>query len=210
MTIPSHFEPDFRPESYWDHPAALHANIKGEWRRRKLESADGDELANTSPFMFAESLKGSMRRLAGSLHPMLVCGEYLPDYLPGEIEIARVAQASTTCDVTSIRARPEGNLIHYQVVCEDEEWEVYPPTTSSSAPLSFAELVEFIDNTETEGEYLGLVWCCWLEQYFQGSEPEEAAAFATPSSVFYPQLEAYYEEEAKRWIREIEDDDNQQ
>ena len=64
---------------------------------------------------------------------MFMGGEYLPDYLPEEVEIARVAMESTTADVISIRAFMEAdNLIHYRVV---DEYEFSQPFTESPRPL---------------------------------------------------------------------------
>jgi hypothetical protein len=38
-------------------------------------------------------------------------GEYLPNYGRQEVEIARIALASTASDVISLRARPSGSRI---------------------------------------------------------------------------------------------------
>ncbi len=46
--------------------------------------------------------------------------EYLPDYLPGEVEIARVSLRSVTADMIALRARPEGVGIRYRWVAEQE------------------------------------------------------------------------------------------
>jgi hypothetical protein len=71
-------------------------------------------------------------------------GEYLPDCGPMEVEIARIAIASTTGDVTSIYARLEGEHIEYRVVDEYEGDTLDGPShCTSSEPLTLLELVTF-------------------------------------------------------------------
>jgi hypothetical protein len=45
-------------------------------------------------------------------------GEYLPNLMPNEVEIARVTMTSTTMDVISIRARHTKHKIIYRIVDE--------------------------------------------------------------------------------------------
>src|SRR5262245_45038225 len=96
----------FRPATYWDTPDALLANIKGEQRRQLIQHAlaiaDAEELET---WLLQDELTDEERELVGRIHPLLMGGEYLPDYQPGEVEIARVALQSTTGDVISVGAR---------------------------------------------------------------------------------------------------------
>ena len=59
-----------------------------------------------------------LRNSLGAIHPHLMGGEYLPSYLEGETEIARIELQSTTSDVISIRARGQDGIIHYRIVDE--------------------------------------------------------------------------------------------
>ena len=79
--------------------------------------------------------------------PSWMGGEYLPDLLPGEVEIARIVIESLTQDVVSIRARRRGSerRIVYRVVDEFESGFDFSPR-SSRQPLSHDELVRLIDN----------------------------------------------------------------
>jgi len=75
-----------------------------------------DKLVRGRPFLLSETLRDEQRRLFGSMHPSFMGVEYLPDLYEDEVEIARVELRSTTGDVISIRARPEGNGVAYRVV----------------------------------------------------------------------------------------------
>jgi hypothetical protein len=85
----------------------LIANIKGSARkkdaRRLLKPGRLDEAFD---FILRDTLDDHQRGFWGSLHPTLVGGEFLPDYKPQEIEIARITMDSTTQDVVRIRASP--------------------------------------------------------------------------------------------------------
>jgi len=107
---------DFRPRSYWD-PLDLRqlvANIKGaERKKRALALLKQGRLEEANDFILADTLSEEDREMAGRIHPAFMGGEYLPDYRPGEVEIARVTVASMLEDVTSVRARPHGARIGY-------------------------------------------------------------------------------------------------
>ena len=88
----------FRPQSYWEDADPLSAilrNVPGENRRRmitdywnagRLEELDGALLRD-------EPDEESKLRL-GRIHPSSMGGEYLPHYLVGEVEIARICLQS--------------------------------------------------------------------------------------------------------------------
>ena len=117
MNREQNFGMDYRPDSYWDTPEAMHANIKGEFRRRALHSAAlSDELEDVPSCIFADERSDEMREFTASLHPSFMGGEYLPGYRDNEVEIARVSLASVTADVVSIRAEPTPGGIHYQAL----------------------------------------------------------------------------------------------
>ena len=158
----SRFDFDFRPSSYWDHPdpvTAILSNIKGQNRRRMVRSlviAQSPAKRHEIPSGFFEpSLDPGTRSQLGGTHPSWLGGEYLPDYLPGEVEIARIVLDSVTQDVISFRARRRrsGQRILYRVVDEFQEpggarWTCRP--ASSARPLSFDQLVALIDGARND------------------------------------------------------------
>ncbi|MCJ7795380.1 MAG: hypothetical protein MUQ56_01190, partial [Thermoleophilia bacterium] len=84
------------------------------------------------------------------LGPHWMGGEYLPSYLPGETEIARITIQSVTMDVVSIRARRSGGRIFYRVVDEYQAEFDFEPRESNQ-PLTFAEAVELIECLRRDG-----------------------------------------------------------
>src|SRR6476620_2590520 len=103
---------NFRPQSYWDHPdpvSAIPSNIKGQNRRQMIAAViTGRAPAHVGeiPSGFLEArLDDSTRAELGVTHPSWMGGEYPPDYLPGEVEIARIVLDSVSQDVISFRAR---------------------------------------------------------------------------------------------------------
>lgn len=146
-------------------------------------------------------------------------GHYLPKMAAAEVEIARVTIESTTRDVVSVRARRQGERIKYRMVNEHGTVFVVQPSCSDR-PLTMSELIGLIDTSIPEGE----------EERWRGQsnnlrnnvlmEPEEVIGIdhLAPESVksmteperllnnvkitsdFYPELEAYYEDDAREWV----------
>jgi hypothetical protein len=56
----------------------------------------------------------------GSIHPMFMGGNYLPETNTDEVEIARIELNSVTYDVTCVFARFQNGTIYYRVVDEYE------------------------------------------------------------------------------------------
>ena len=160
MPNPKDFNLNYRPESYWDSAVSGLTNIKGEMRRRIIKKAFSDgNFINLPGEIFSDELSQDERHLTTSIHPAFMGGEYLPPYLPGEVEIARVSLKSVTWDVYSIRARQtDDGLTRYRVADEyesrDEEPYIYQPEASLQ-PFTFGELVSFIDNVERKNTELG-------------------------------------------------------
>ena len=100
----------FRPKSYWSESDPLEAilrNIKGENRRQMvIDFWNAGHLEKLDAILLQNELGEAERQGLGRIHPSFMGGEYLPAYLPGEVEIARVCLQSTTSDVISLRARP--------------------------------------------------------------------------------------------------------
>jgi len=127
-------------------------------------------------------------------------GEYLPPYLSGEIEIARVSLESVTWDVYSIRAKKgDDGQIQYRVADEYESWDnaiFILHAEVSTKPFTFGEIVSFIDNvewTDCGGADRGLTTGFRDMNYgLVGPgrcEFEELVSFVRVSSFFYPELE---------------------
>jgi hypothetical protein len=61
-------------------------------------------------------------------------GQFIPPYLTGEVEIARICLQSTTSDVISLRARPLPERIAYRI--EDEYRGVFTlPIATAPEPI---------------------------------------------------------------------------
>jgi len=204
MPNPKDFQWDFRPETYWDDAKRGLANIKGEWRRRMVEGAlRTGEVELLPPSFLSDALSGGERHARGAVHPTWLGGEFLPDYLPDEVEIARLSLDTVTWDVYQIRAQVgDDGRIHYRVVDEYESWEhglfsVSPE--SSEKPFTFGEMVSFIDNIEIgdcEGHFTNDLRD---GQYVQGEGLEELIDFVRVSSLYYTELESWYDAEALEW-----------
>jgi hypothetical protein len=138
--IPEQYNLNYRPTSYWaagDTRSRIH-RIKGQDRKETawsaLSNGEPEQLADPE---FDQNLPDDIREFRGSIHPQLMGGEYLPDFVGNEVEIARVSLASVTGDVISIRARFEAGRVHYSIMDEYEDETVfhYAPT-DSAGPLS--------------------------------------------------------------------------
>ena len=210
-TSQPNFDLTYRPD-YWrpsDPVSLIIANVKGEERRRMILDVleQRHELTPAGADLPEELLQDTLTyddRVAwGRLHPTFMGGEYLPDYGRGEIEIARIVLASTTTDVTSVRARRTRDLrIHYRVVDEYEATFVHHPL-SSKAPLDFAQLISLLDSIRDATDAPGHEVITWCRDGNYASDPGDPAAYAhfvTVESAFYPQLEAYYRWRNERWL----------
>jgi len=198
MSNESDFKLDFRPVYFGPENLKKHfgARVKGELRRQAAM-----DIADSGGFdeeLMSSDLSEEHRQAVSAVHPWLMGGEYLPDFLKGEIEIARVTLASTTMDVTSIRAHKSEGGYEYRIVDEYEdefenEFEFEPKT--SGTPLSMKELIGIIDGCElvTGPRDMNLEGGC---------TPEDIYNFATVTSVFYPDLEAYYSEANDAWLED--------
>ena len=202
------FDLDFGPETYWPwlpEPALMLARIKGLARRaaaRAVLEAGGP--AALDPSLFEESLAETERRAVGRLHPSFMGGEYLPDLRELEVEIARIELASTMRDVISVRARPEGAHPAYSVVDEYETafrflpGQLIPPAHAGSTRLAHREHPGRGGPSRGVPRGTGATRRVSADPVGVGSW--EAACFVTVSSELYPQLELYYENDARAWL----------
>jgi len=200
----------FRPASYWrnddDELTELLKNIKGTNRRRMIRDFfDAGHIAELEPVLRQESLSDDQRRSLGRIHPSFMGGEYLPDYLAAEVEIARIGFASTLADVISIRARrgigPRAR-VRYRIVDEYEGGFIWHPRTTRR-PLTLEGLVRFIDTAE-QGES---IWAVGLglaanvaHRDAESCDASELRHFITVTSEFYPQLYVHYDRLHTAWV----------
>jgi hypothetical protein len=197
MPSPDDYELSFRPRSYWGpQTLATHfgSKIKGELRR--LDAVSGVEI-DANPNILGEALSEDERAAVGAIHPWFMGGEYLPDLLRNEVEIARVIYKSTTMDVTSIRARQMRNRITYRIVDEYEFTSYDLNTKSSNKPLTLKQVIDLIEFA-TEG---GLVGEPRELNYLEGGmDAEDIYDFASVSSQFYAELSNWYDESNSEWL----------
>jgi hypothetical protein len=186
------YKMNYRPKSYFaDKNSMCLANIKGEIRRRTaIDAINSGSTTQLEGEIGQESLQRNVRDAVGRVHPAFMGGEYLPDSEENEVEIARVTLKSTTVDVFSVRARNDGTNIHYRVVDEyDSDFSVSPE--QSESPLTFGELIALIDGTEgASDDGPGLT------SVFRNQEGSVDVDFVKVTSIFYPELQRWYREEA--------------
>lgn len=197
------YEMEYRPITYWDTPTALLANIKGARRKETArEFLKQGDFKGLEDWMIQERLPDPLRDCLGRIHPAFMGGEYLPDFEDQEVEIARVTLRSVMADVISVRARRERRTIFYRIVDEyGTEFDIDPET--SEEPLSMEALINLMNLAwdEANGE-LGVT-----DRYrdLNCYEPKDAPGlvdFARVTSEFYPELAAWYEEEAQEWLKD--------
>ena len=211
-STPTYFS--FRPASYWEENDPLSTilrNIKGTNRRQMITDFwNQDRLSELDPILLADSTNPEVRQLLSAIHPSFMGGEYLPDLLPTEVEIARVELKSTTSDVISIRARrdPGDELIHYRIV-DEYETDFTIQSKASSLPLSQGELIALLDDT-TEGGEGGLAHCYNIMNNSALGDPESLRNFTTVSSTIYPDLFEHYDAEHEKWCEESRAQDNEE
>ena len=194
-----------RPANYWNEEeilALLLRNVKGRERRKMIRAYYQEgRLQELDETFLRETLSEQERDQLGKIHPMFMGGEYLPDYLNGEVEIARIELQSTTADVISIRARPKRNRIYYRIV-DEYDTPFALRRKSSQRPLTLRELVRLIDDTEHPDIGVGL-GLCYNEMNAEGlGERESLRHFSRVSSDFYPQLGEHYENVYEDWVEE--------
>jgi len=207
MPDPKKYLMDYRPESYWDCSQEGFTNIKGEMRRRALSGAlAGGQLHLLPGSLLSDELSHEERFKMAAMHPSLMGGEFLPAYLAGELEIARVSLQSVTYDVISVRAQKlDDGRISYRVVDEYESPFRCKPETSEK-PLTMSELISLIDSVE--GHSAGFGDACGLTDFYRdynydfGKSLQHLNAlvhFVRVYSMYYPELESWYEAEAREW-----------
>ena len=200
MPNPKNYDLDYRPKSYWG-PQELEthfgARAKGELRRQTGLGLLGEGVVDQG--ILQPSLDDKERAAAGAIHPWFMGGEYLPDFLRSEVEIARVTMKSTTMDVISVRARPLSHRISYRIVDEyrdiwgDGHYVMRPKTTKT--PLALKQLIAAIDAADlvTGPREINYDGGC-------AGSLEEIYDFCTVSSAYYPQIGPWFDCANKDWL----------
>jgi hypothetical protein len=158
------------------------------------------------PASYPDELDPRDRAAHGAVHPSRIGGEYLPNCLPGEVEIARIVLASVTQDVVGIRARRRGQdrRIQYRVLDEyGSEFQFSP--RSSRRPITQEELVRLIDTLQdADAAAEGRSFIANVLHYNAGSPLERLAGFVTVESLFHSGLGAHFRDVTLRLAREAE------
>ena len=190
----------YRPSSYfWAKQSGIHllSDIKGSQRRkiyaRALEQGNTEQI---DELIAEHALSSEDRSGLGSIHPSFMGGEYLPSTLRHEVEIARIAIASTTGDVTCIYARCSGGRILYRVVDEyGGDTLDGNPTRTSLKPLRLDELVDFFLRT------WNLIACLDVNFQEHGYPRDEVQGFITDaSSSFYAEFGKLVKVRVNEWL----------
>lgn len=205
---------EFAPASYLADAGPVEAivqQIAGEERRQvvraMLTRAPGMTDAEVDEWLLQDRLSASERVLLGQVHPRFMGGEYLPERVVTEVEIARVSLESSTGDVYSLCARRVGSRWHYRLYDEYGGTFRLAPATSRR-PLTMRQLIHLFDTVEgdeldTLGQGLVLCWGAW--QLENGAAPREVLSFVSVSSEVYPELGAYYEGRLEAWAARYEE-----
>jgi hypothetical protein len=155
----------------------------------------------------ADLLNGSLddksQQRLSHVHPHFMGGEYLPSYGRQEVEIARIALASTTSDVISLLARLTGSRIRYRVV-DEYETEFTLPQQTSLKPFSLKELIRFLNAVEHPGGepswnrfgFVLLYSQCSLDC---GGHLKDQKDFISVSSDYYGGLASHYRQVTEEW-----------
>ena len=194
----------FRPMSYWvdaDPIASVLRNVTGENRRQIIiEFLKESRLEGLDPRLLADEVDESTRIRLGQIHPSFLGGEYLPEYLYGEVEIARICLLSTTQDVITLRARPVEQGIAYRVV-DEYDGQFTLPIPTSSEPLTLGEVATQF----SQGRLHDLEEDCGIALCFNQSNVGVGGAaslrhFTRIDSNIYRQLNRHFEWVFDDWV----------
>jgi hypothetical protein len=182
--------------------------VKGTYKRKIFEGAcrlgEYDQLEKIMKNISIS--RTELKRWAGSHSDNYnVDYEYLPNYLLGEVEIARIesdtGRPSSTYYTTCIRARRVGKKIKYRIVDDYDTWDdIEFSPRESIQPLSLGELVALIDGAYyASGEFHGLATAFAINNYDADQELDDILAATGISSTFYGQLSVHYEHAIRSW-----------
>jgi len=180
-------------------------NMKGRRRREMVRDLyAAGKLEGLSNILLSDSLDDEARKRLGQIHPTFMGGEYLPDYGRHEIEIVRIEPDSTTYDVISLRARPVGSRIEYNLVYKYES-EFTLPQQTSRRPFSLRQLIRFLDSIQRietgdpSWDRFGFVLSFNQCNLKCGAELEDLQGFTQVHSDQYPELASHHSRKIAEW-----------
>jgi hypothetical protein len=198
----------FQPESYWDDSTVLQAllrDVKGVQRRKMIiDYFENNEIDKLNDMYLQAELTDEQRYTLGLIHPSFMGGEYLPGCGNDETEIARIELQSTLADVTSIRAKRNGDEYQYSIVDEyGDTYDLNPKTSINTFTLD--GLIIFIDYSEQVGGWSGGLSLSYNNANAESLPREQLRNFTKITSDIYPELEEHYENLFCDWVVEGED-----
>ncbi len=196
----------FQPDDYFrDLTFEEKAGTKIFGEARRVGALKKVKAKHYPPELVGRKFHSYLRQEEGRKHPWLMGGEYLPSLYDDEIEICRVVLKSTTLDVISLRARKIESKLHFRLVDEHETTDYELPHKMTDHPLSMREVIDNLDrcvSSQTINDGQGIVKPWFFDQIENGETFDEASKFITVHSVFYPELENYYEEMKVEWFEQ--------
>jgi hypothetical protein len=189
----------FRPPTYfWPLGLETHllARIKGTERKAALKAWIAAGCVGHIPDFFAQSsLDDEDRQALGRIHPAFMGGEYLPEMLDTEVEIARITIASVTQDVTSVFARRTKHRILYRVVDEYEGGTLCGRGARTSVrPLTLGELEAFFNGAWS---IFGVLAMNFHDRRYDRKAMRDFVVGV--ESQFYPQIGRLYDLRIEAW-----------
>lgn len=215
LPVPAFPAPSFEP----DDPFFRVLNrVKGEGRRRLLLGLQmvGTPLEALPAALVRENLTAFEHAAFETTRALELDGELLPDFLPGEVEAARVTwNLPDDRRVISLRARPHEGLPAWRLV-DDRSSFYYLPVKHTPWPPTFLQVARLLDKasgTPIRGED-GLFSTAWKMAKALGWPRErvrrvvEASALAL-GACYQKDLLEYVDMMFRRFIGEpLSDDDD--
>ncbi len=226
--IPVAVDLDFRPDTYvadWCALAATLQNVTGDRRRREAHDRwlNRARAGGLMPRHLADTLDGDERDAYVAEDPAVRCaGEYLPAYLPGELEIARIVIETRPRIVYSLRARsklPIGRRPHFgrgthltyeerrALRMVDEHGTQFDlPSEHQMGTFSLRELIRFIDGVRASTviehpAHVPFPEALVLEAAGLNVPTAQMPRFVQVSSTVYPELLPFYRDRLTWWTR---------
>lgn len=198
----------YRPRTYfWPHGLKPHplSSIKGANRKALISSVLAEDAdADVPPVLLQPSLPGPLRSHLAGLHPSAMGGEYLPDLVAAEVEVARITIASTTQDVTCVYAHQAKDRIVLRVVDEYDGATLSGRTRrSTKQPLSLEQFVRFFLGAWDLFEVLGMNFEA------DGYPESQVYGFFRGSSDFYPDFDGLLRHRVGTFLSEHRGEDGE-
>jgi hypothetical protein len=224
--VPTEVDLDFRPDRYiadWCALAAVAQNVTGEARRAAVARGllgsvrlRASQLVDVPPRPLSAQLLSDRLPPARRAHwvaddPLArVSGEYLPAYLPSEVEIARLVLDTRPMIVYSVRAAamPTARGSSRTVRVVDEHGTTFTHHAEPEAqPYSLRALIRLIDGVRSSTlpehpEHLPFPEALLLEGVALGVPSGQLHDFVQVSSTVYPELLAFYRARLRWWVRQ--------